>query len=196
MPHDRDWRQIGQGSEPWCPGPIVKFLAVSRLPSTSVFNDGYIAEQDEAFRRSPDSVDEGWRQFFRFAATLAGGSGGGVVDAHQLRIAAGAASLADAIRRFGHLAVSLDPLGTAPPGSPDPQPEVHRITQTDLPHLPASALGQPKGSAADVIDSLRQHYCSTLACEFDHVGNDAERVWLHDQIESGVAEPPLTSAGE
>ncbi len=193
MPHDRDWRQIGQGSEPWCHAPIVKFLAVSTLPITSVFNDGYIAEQYEAFRRNPDSVDEGWRQFFRFAATLAGGSGGGVVDAHQLRIAAGAASLADAIRRFGHFAVSLDPLGTAPPGSPELKPEFHGITQTDLANLPASALGQPKGSAADVIDSLRQHYCSTLACEFDHVGNDAERVWLHDQIESGVAETPLTA---
>src|SRR5258708_19483187 len=84
MPPDRDWHQIGQGSEPWCHAPIVKFLAVSTLPITSVFNDGYIAEQYEAFRRNPDSVDEGWRQFFRFAATLPGGSGGRVLAPHPL----------------------------------------------------------------------------------------------------------------
>src|SRR5260370_39264843 len=117
MPHDRDWRQIGQGSEPWCHAPIVKFLAVSTLPITSVFNDGYIAEQYEAFRRNPDSVDEGWRQFFRFAATLPGGSGGGAGYAHQLRIAAGAASLAAAIPRLGHFAGCPGQLGPATPGS-------------------------------------------------------------------------------
>jgi 2-oxoglutarate dehydrogenase E1 component len=164
---------------------------VTTLPITSVFNDGYIAQQYEAFRQNPDSVDEGWRQFFRFAATLAGGDGG-TVDPRQLRIAAGAASLADAVRRFGHFAVPLDPLGSAPPGSPELKPEFFGLTQADLESLPATALGQPTGTAADVIETLRQQYCSTLACEFDHVGNDAERVWLHDQIESGVAETPLT----
>ena len=39
---------------------------------TSVFNDGYIAEVYEAFRQNPSSVDESWRQFFRFAEQLAG----------------------------------------------------------------------------------------------------------------------------
>lgn len=37
---------------------------------TSVFNDGYIAEQFEQFRRDPGSVDETWRQYFRVAASL------------------------------------------------------------------------------------------------------------------------------
>jgi 2-oxoglutarate dehydrogenase E1 component len=167
---------------------------VTTLPITGVFNDGFIAEQYEAFRRNPDSVDESWRQFFRFAATLADPSSPALLGAspRQLRVAAGAASLADAVRRFGHFAVPLDPLGSAPPGSPELKPEFFGLSQADLEGLPATALGQPTGTAADVIETLRQQYCSTLACEFDHVGNDAERVWLHDQIESGVAETPLT----
>jgi 2-oxoglutarate dehydrogenase E1 component len=165
---------------------------VTTLPITSVFNDGYIAEQYEAFRRNPDSVDEGWRQFFRFAQSVGGGDIPGAVDASQLRVAAGAASLADAIRRFGHLEVALDPLGSAPPSSPELKLEFHGLTQADLDRLPAAALGAQGGSAAGVIDELRRQYCSTLACEFDHVGNDAERKWLHEQIESGVAETPLT----
>ncbi|MCX5765274.1 MAG: hypothetical protein NTU67_11730 [Gemmatimonadetes bacterium] len=33
-------------------------------PVASVFNDAYIAEQYEAWRRDPNSVDASWRQFF------------------------------------------------------------------------------------------------------------------------------------
>ena len=49
-------------------------------PTTTVFNDAYIAETYEAYRRDPASVDESWRQFFRTAESLGGGAGGGRVD--------------------------------------------------------------------------------------------------------------------
>ena len=64
-------------------------------PTTTVFNDGYIAETYERYRRDPSSVDESWRQFFRTAESLAGitGSVGGVADAALLRKTAGAAAL-------------------------------------------------------------------------------------------------------
>ena len=45
-------------------------------PTTTVFNDGYIAETYEAYRRDPSSVDESWRQFFRTAESIAGITGG------------------------------------------------------------------------------------------------------------------------
>ena len=88
---------------------------------TSVFNDGYIAEQFEAYRRDPNSVDESWRQFFRVAESLGGAAPGpaapaaaGAVDASLLRKAAGAMALVEAIREYGHLAVQIDPLGSPP----------------------------------------------------------------------------------
>ena len=84
-------------------------------PITSVFNDGYIAELYEQFRRDPSSLDESWRQFFRFAESLGGAASGGatgVADGELLRKAAGAASLVAAIREHGHLVVPLDPLGS------------------------------------------------------------------------------------
>src|SRR4051794_26032436 len=174
-------------------GP-VKFQGVSDLPITSVFNDGYIAEQFEAFRKDPNSVDESWRQFFRFAQSLSGGavttaptssSFNAGSDASLLRIAAGAAALAAAIRRFGHLAVAIDPLGSAPAGSPELKAEFHGITEGDLAKVPASAIGGDKGTAADYIGLLRERYSGAIACEFEHLGNDAERLWLHQQIESG-----------
>jgi 2-oxoglutarate dehydrogenase E1 component len=177
----------------------IKFHSVSDLPITSVFNDGYIAEQFEAFRKNPDSVDESWRQFFRFAQSLSGPAQSGAPfsyappaasSATQLRIAAGAATLAAAIRRFGHLEVAIDPLGSAPPGSPELKPEFHGVSEAELATIPASVISDR--TAAEAIRALRDRYCSTIACEFDHIGTEAERNWLREQIESGSAETPLT----
>ena len=177
-------------------------MGVSDLPITGVFNDGYIAEQFEAFKKNPDSVDESWRQFFRFAQSLSGSAAIAAApststfsagsDATLLRVAAGAAALAAAIRRFGHLAVAIDPLGSAPPGSPELKAEFHGISEGDLAKVPAAAVGGSEGTAADFIAHLRERYSGALACEFDHLGNDAERLWLHQQIESGAATKTLT----
>ncbi|HEY4670707.1 MAG TPA: hypothetical protein VIG78_01475, partial [Gemmatimonadaceae bacterium] len=105
---------------------------MSSDPITGAFNDGYIAEAYEAYRRNPASVDESWRQFFRFAESLSGSvqptgastqtSGAGQLDPAFLRDVAAAAELVDAIRSYGHLAVPLDPLGSAPGGTPELTP--------------------------------------------------------------------------
>ena len=64
-------------------GAVIRLLRLMSNPVaiTSVFNDGYVAEAYEAYRRDPSQVDESWRQFFRFALTVAGGTGDR--DAHQ-----------------------------------------------------------------------------------------------------------------
>src|SRR6266566_9729043 len=100
---------------------------MSSDPITGVFNDGYISEAYEAYRRDPASVDESWRQFFRFAESLSGVAGQvaegqapptGQADPTLLRHVAAAAELVDAIRSYGHLALPIDPLGTPPEGTP------------------------------------------------------------------------------
>src|SRR3954468_9815692 len=144
---------------------------MSSLPITSVFNDGYVAQLFESFKHDPSSVDESWRQFFRFALELGGGdtvSGG--VDASLLKKAAGAASLVGAIQRHGHLAVQIDPLGSDPAGAAELKPEFHGITEADLAQIPASALGYENGTAADVVNRMRELYCGALAYEFEHIG--------------------------
>jgi 2-oxoglutarate dehydrogenase E1 component len=161
-------------------------------PTTTVFNDGYIAETYEAYRRDPSSVDESWRQFFRTAESLAGLTGGPPADADLLRKAAGAAALEDAIRYYGHLAVQLDPLGTPPPGAVELTPEFHGITEQELAHVPASALGYSSGTAADVVRRLREVYCGSIALEFAHLGNEEERVWFRRTMEQGTFTQPLT----
>ncbi|HEY0997374.1 MAG TPA: 2-oxoglutarate dehydrogenase E1 component [Gemmatimonadaceae bacterium] len=170
-------------------------------PITSVFNDGYIAELYEQFRRDPSSLDEGWRQFFRFAESLGGVAGGGatgVADGELLRTAAGAASLVAAIREHGHLAVPLDPLGSNPPGAPELTPEFHGITEADLHQVPRAALANlvtdavPGNTAAEVVQALRAKYCDTIGYEFEHLDEQDERAWFRSVVEQGEMTQPLT----
>jgi 2-oxoglutarate dehydrogenase E1 component len=169
---------------------------MSGLPTTSAFNDGYIAELYDAYRRDPASVDESWRQFFRFAESLGraeAAPGGGTFDASILRKTAGAAGLVAAIERFGHLAVPIDPLGSTPPGAAELEPEFHGISESDLDDVPAAALGRSeRGTAADLVHRLRELYCTSLGYEFEHVSDETERQWLRATIESGEASEPLS----
>jgi 2-oxoglutarate dehydrogenase E1 component len=171
-------------------------------PITSVFNDGYIAEVYESYRLDPASVDESWRQFFRFAESLRAiapsapeaGAGGApaAVDPDLLRKVAGAAELVDSIRAYGHLAAEIDPLGTRPPGTPELTPEFHGITEADLALIPGSVLNAPEPTAAETVARLRQLYSSNVGFEFDHLGAAAEREWIRHQIESGRVRQPLS----
>jgi 2-oxoglutarate dehydrogenase E1 component len=161
---------------------------------TSVFNDGYIAGVYDAYKRDPASVDESWRQFFRFAEGLGGPAAAGGAAPGMLRAAAGAASLLDAIRAYGHLAVAVDPLGSAPVGSPELTPESHGVTEAELASIPGSVVGTSDATAADATARLRSLYSSTIGFEFEHLGSFDERKWLRDAVESGTYQQDLSAA--
>ncbi|MDQ6737501.1 MAG: 2-oxoglutarate dehydrogenase E1 component [Gemmatimonadota bacterium] len=162
---------------------------------TSVFNDGYIADAYDSYKRDPASVDESWRQFFRFAEGLAGTTpvSGAPASAAGLRTAAGAAALLDAIRAYGHLAVATDPLGTEPPGSPELSAESHGVTEAELTKVPGSALGMPDSTAAAATQRLRSLYSATIGFEFEHLGSFTERKWLREAVEGGSYHHDLTA---
>ncbi|HEY0971211.1 MAG TPA: 2-oxoglutarate dehydrogenase E1 component [Gemmatimonadales bacterium] len=169
---------------------------MSSLPISSVFNDGYVAEQYELYRRDPASVDESWRQFFRFAESIGGGgaAGGaaGAASPELLRKVAGAASLVQAIRQYGHLAVTIDPLGSSPPGAAELTPEFHGITEADLAEVPGVALGFPeRATGVEVIARLREVYSSRLGFEVWHLSDETEREWFRQQFRSGELLRPL-----
>ncbi len=173
-------------------------------PITSVFNDGYVAEAYESYRRDSASVDESWRQFFRFAESLspsgrlpASGAAADAtaerVDSGLLRKIAGAAGLVESIRAYGHLAADIDPLGTRPPGTPELTPEFHGLAESDLQLIPADVLNAQGRTAAEAVERLRQLYSSDVGFEFDHLGAASEREWLREQIESGRVQQPLSA---
>ena len=112
-------------------------------------------------------------------------------------VAAGIAAfnLAESIRRFGHLAARLDPLGFHDPiGDPSLAPQSHGLTSETLKQLPASIVSGPAAAGAanafDAIATLRQIYCSTTGHDYNHVFVPDERVWLRQAVESGQFRPP------
>src|SRR5688500_10480359 len=114
----------------------------------SGLNTGYVLELYEKYRQDPGSVDPASRALFESWVPAdavdrpapAGSAPGPLAD---VQVVVGAANLAESIRRYGHLAAQLDPLGSAQIGDSTLLARTHGITDEDLKRLPASLVGGP-----------------------------------------------------
>ena len=118
-------------------------------------------------------------------------------DDELLSGVASAMALVDAIRTHGHLAASLDPLGSDPLGDPalDEAELDVPLPQELQERIPASILGaHVEGETlAEVMPRLREVYMGTMAYEIEHISDHAERLWLRRAIESGRFRRPLSA---
>src|SRR3954469_20501001 len=107
-------------------------------------NSGYVLELYERFRKDPGSVDEATRAIFeQWTPPHDGETAAASADGVPARVAVDAVHLAQSIRRYGHLAAQLDPLGGRPPGDPSLLHDTHGVTEADLRRLPASLMSSP-----------------------------------------------------
>jgi 2-oxoglutarate dehydrogenase E1 component len=161
-------------------------------------NEGYVLELFERFQRDPASVDEATRAAFRTwgpPASPAVAAGAAPASGADLNAAIAAVTLAESIRRYGHLAATLDPIGfNRPTGDPSLHPHAHGLTTDALKALPASIIGGPvavgAASAFEAIERLRAVYCATTGHDYSHVFVPEERVWLRESIEARRFRPP------
>jgi len=102
--------------------------------------------------------------------------------------------LVRAIRHFGHLAATLDPLGRPPRGDPSLDPEALGLMPEVMARIPAQLLRVYVGgeTLADAYPELLRTYCGTMAYEMEHIASHEERVWLRRVVESGEHRQPLT----
>ena len=124
-------------------------------------NAGYVFELYERYRQNPDSVDAATRRIFEaWTPTEPAAPASPAPQGVNVQNIVGAANLAECIRRYGHLAARLDPLGSEPVGDPSLLPEAHGITDDDLRQLPAALVGGPvaerSASAFEAIERLRR----------------------------------------
>jgi 2-oxoglutarate decarboxylase len=110
-------------------------------------------------------------------------------------VAAGMA-LVRAIRRLGHRAAHLDPLGSEPPGDPSLDPTPLGLTPDAMARIPTDVLRVyvPGATLAEALPHLTATYCGTIAYEVEHIASHEERVWLRRVIESGEHRKPLSAA--
>ena len=170
-------------------------------------NAGYVAELYERYRQDPSSVDPATRLAFErdlgqvvgedAKRTLADSPAArsSAPDAAAVHAVTGVVNLAESIRRYGHLAAQLDPLGTPPAGDPSLAPESHGVTDEDLRRLPAALVGGPVAegapSAFEAIERLRRVYCSATGYDYAAIFVPEEREWLRHAAEAGAFRPPL-----
>ena len=111
----------------------------------------------------------------------------------ELSHVAAAMGLVKAFRTHGHLAARLDPLGAVPPGDPSLDPATLGLTPEIMATIPTTILrvGVPGDTLADALPNLQRTYCSSIAYEMEHLASHEKRIWLREQIESGVHRQPL-----
>jgi 2-oxoglutarate dehydrogenase E1 component len=153
----------------------------------------------ERYRNNPESVDPATRAAFEKwnPAELEGTTSepASAPASANVRAVVAATILADSIRRYGHLAAQLDPLGSQPIGDPSLSPETYEISADDLKQLPGSLVGGPvaetSATAYEAIEKLRRVYCSSTGFDYSHIFVPEERDWLRHAAESGRFLPPL-----
>jgi 2-oxoglutarate dehydrogenase E1 component len=160
----------------------------------SGINRGYVLELYERFTQDPSSVDPETRALFERWTPPADEDGPVAADAMPARAAVGAVNLAQSIRRYGHLAARLDPLGAKPIGDPTLRPERHGLTDDDLRRIPATLMSSPLAAQSanmhEFVASLRRVYCSTTGYDYSHVFVPEERQWLRKAAEEGRFREP------
>src|SRR5688572_18993373 len=159
-------------------------------------NRGYVLELYEKYRRDPSSVDAATRELFQqWTPPAADVDEAAPISGESIHKAVGAVNLAQSIRRYGHLAARLDPLGLRKPvGDPSLFPENYGITDEDLKTLPATLIASPvcanASSMFEVVEAFRRLYCSTTGYDYAHVFVPEERRWLRNAAECGRFRAP------
>ena len=160
-------------------------------------NRAYVIELYDRYLKDPNAVDADARTLF---ATWTPPSDGDAPEAlssaspDALQKAIGAVELTHSIRRYGHLAAKLDPLGTPPIGDPALDAATHGLTDDDLRALPPTLLSSPLAAGAanmlEVVERFRAVYCSTSGHDYAHVFVPEERRWLRTAVEQGRFRAP------
>src|SRR5258705_5558261 len=112
------------------------------------------------------------------------------------RHVAAAMALVRAIRRLGHRAARLDPLGSPPPRDPSLDPPPPGLPPEAMARIPPDVLRSyvPGATLAEALPHLTATYCGTIAYEVEHIASPEERGWLRRVIESGEHRKPLAPA--
>ena len=116
-------------------------------------NRAYVLELYDRYLKDPNAVDAETRALFATWTPPADGADTAPVALGEsaLQKAVGAVNLAQSIRRYGHLAAQLDPLGSTPLGDPTLHAATHGVTDDDLRALPPTLVSSPLADGAATI---------------------------------------------
>jgi 2-oxoglutarate dehydrogenase E1 component len=195
-----------------------KYRSFIESSSISGANAPYIEAYYEQFLDDPESVDPGWRAYFRLvqdqnapreqahseviarfeqlaraprAATVAGG-----LSAEAVEKQAAVLRLINYYRVRGHQAARLDPLGLVQPQKiPDLELAHHGLTEADLgtSFNTGTLAGVGDLPLREILRIVKAVYTDTVGAEYMHITETAEKRWIQNRLEVPVFQPRLTA---
>ncbi len=104
-----------------------------------------------------------------------------------------------AYRIRGAFHANLDPLSLEPPkdrSELDPRSYGFNETDYDRPIFLDRVLGLEFGTIREIVTILQRTYCQTLAVEFMHISDGAQKAWMQERIEGPDKEISFTREGK
>ncbi len=97
------------------------------------------------------------------------------------------AHLVNAYRVRGHLFANLDPLDAPSMAAPELELSHFGLSESDLDKTFSTAgmAGLPeRARLREIVDHLKETYCSSIGVEYTHIEEPEPRMWLQQQMES------------
>jgi 2-oxoglutarate dehydrogenase E1 component len=106
-------------------------------------------------------------------------------------------SLIAAYRNVGQRWADLDPLKRAErPKIPELEPTFYDLSESDMDITFSAAntyFGKENMSLREILQALRETYCSTLGAEFMHITDQTQKRWWQQKLEAIRAKPHLSA---
>ena len=101
-------------------------------------------------------------------------------------------ALIHAYRTRGHLIADTNPLEYKQRTHPDLRMSSHGLSVWDLDRsFPTCGFGsKPFMKLRDILLTLREAYCRSIAVEYMHIADTIQRQWMQDRIERADTKPP------
>lgn len=164
-----------------------------------IFNahPSYIESLYEQYAADPDSVEEGWRTFFKGFEFASRGNGHGHSRpaAANGQIAQSALdyvkkelnvlAMIEAYRDRGHLLSTTNPIKPRRDWRPHLDIADYDLSENDLDTVfqAGTQVGLTDAALRDIIKQLKLVYCGNIGFEYNHIDNREKRLWLRDRIE-------------
>ncbi len=168
-------------------------MADRPTPSVNAWDGDYVETLYRRWQADPEAIDPQWRHFFEgFDLGRRGEAAPAAVDAAHTR----QGRVDDLIyhyRDIGHLAATLDPLGSVRPFPERLALESFSLSESDLdtPFDPGDLPLPNPSPLREIVALLRDTYCRTVGVEYMYIENPTQRRWLQERMEPVRNQPPF-----
>src|SRR5699024_10279403 len=183
-------------------------------------NSAYLDAYYEQYLSDPDSVEPGWREYFKglngdgmvdvahgpirqsfvdtSASAIQGARPGRGMSTEAAQKQAGVLRLINYYRVRGHQVADLDPIGLYEPQPvPDLDPAFHGLGEADMDTVfNTGSLFTAKDELPlrDIIDICKHVYTGTIGAEYMYITDTRQKRWIKRRLESKIDQPRTSPA--